>query len=1410
MSNLSLNVVIRAVTDQFTAAVNGARASLTDLANGAERSSSTLGGFHNRINGLSRSVLDFAGTLRSMASGFSILALAFGTKELIQFADSLRLIEGRVKNASSGIADFKANYAALVGISMRSGTSFAENAQMFSRINAGVLAMGGTSQDTLRQVDLLAKGLVVSGAGAAESASTIRQWSQAMASGLLRGDEFNSIMENSPRIAKALSDALHVNIGVLRTMAEAGELTAAKVAAALASQGKVIDAEYQKMPVSIGMAFEKIRTAFGQYVADADKGAGATHGIATSMEALAHNMTAVIGTLVTAGKITAVIFAGAALGSISAYLAAQWRVNQATRALIAMTSAHAEALMMDLQRTVALTTARVAQVQADIAATQATLAGTLSMGARMAATNTLNLQTQALTAATLAQTEANAALSASSWTLAGALKALPFAALNVAMAATVGYMLGDWLNGFKEVRKGALIAIDGIVSAFAWVEHAAQKAAIYLSFKPKTGEEGWKKLQQAVADLDAQYAAGKQVRADTLESLLNEADANQAVADALDVNAKSLENLKTPAETFKEKAKALTEEFNKQGKAAKENALNLETYKNTLLSLHTAMQADIEKNKTPFEKEKDKLEDKAFAQSHTPAETQRREYLKTNTAEETDALMVLWEKTKEGQQEVAKDAKALTKETLDAKLSAIKTHQDALKTANEYDLKQVANTYAAKELDLKQQYNTELITKQQLDSQLLDLERAKSTEELDIKRKLTAQTTQLELDAINAKIQAAQASNGGNYDDLINAATQKHNLPDGLVRAVMQRESSGNPNAVSSAGAQGLMGLMPNTAKGLGVTDSFDPEQNIEAGARYLKQMLVAFKGDMNAALMAYNAGETGVKRVKGDYSKLEKETQQYPGLVKDEMQTPTGNASLADNVKLKALYAEREAIQAEALAASKSLGQEEQANALEQSDAELQIKKAAFDQQKQLDEEAANASHDAALSEIDAKATASEQELALGNITQEQHLANLRDFASQRLAIELDLLDAKRALLGEDKLALAQNLHAKEALVRGYNATQKGLDNKEAQDKKAAFKSMFQPFETAMDGMVQGVLTGQQSIGKAVKNAAASILTSYAATFIKARIMNAAEWAWEVAGFGTKEGKKKAIENGTEVWHALLWVKKKALMVGHWLWETLGFAGKETAKTGIAATSEGVQTGLKVTAETAKAGAVIVGEAIQTGAVATGESARQSITFMGAIKTIGVKAAQAAAGAFSWVMTEVPWPLNIILAPLAAVAAFAGTMAFGAFSSKGGEWQVGKDGSPYILHANETVLPAGVADNFRHVVNLVQGTVAPVEPINDTITRLLNNGQIPKQLGLPDHALRLTSTVQTAANNLAKERSNADKERQSIVNTKQEATTINMHGIMLSPEDFLEKHGKTIVKVAQKQARNFNTGKKS
>ncbi|ACX52402.1 Lytic transglycosylase catalytic [Ammonifex degensii KC4] len=89
-------------------------------------------------------------------------------------------------------------------------------------------------------------------------------------------------------------------------------------------------------------------------------------------------------------------------------------------------------------------------------------------------------------------------------------------------------------------------------------------------------------------------------------------------------------------------------------------------------------------------------------------------------------------------------------------------------------------------------------------------------------------------------------------------------LPPGLVEAVARAESGLNPRAVSRAGAMGLMQLMPGTARALGVTDPFDPVQNVEAGARYLRQLLDRFGGDLRLALAAYNAGPGAVERYRG------------------------------------------------------------------------------------------------------------------------------------------------------------------------------------------------------------------------------------------------------------------------------------------------------------------------------------------------------------------------------------------------------------------------------------------------------------------------------------------------------------------------------------------------------------------
>ncbi|WP_020564131.1 lytic transglycosylase domain-containing protein [Methylosarcina fibrata] len=107
--------------------------------------------------------------------------------------------------------------------------------------------------------------------------------------------------------------------------------------------------------------------------------------------------------------------------------------------------------------------------------------------------------------------------------------------------------------------------------------------------------------------------------------------------------------------------------------------------------------------------------------------------------------------------------------------------------------------------------------------------------------------------------------NKSKFADLINQAAYKHRVDPRLVHAVIQTESAYNAHAVSSAGAVGLMQLMPDTAKRYGVTNLTDPDQNIEGGTRYLKDLIEMFTPNLELAVAAYNAGENAV--IKYNYS---------------------------------------------------------------------------------------------------------------------------------------------------------------------------------------------------------------------------------------------------------------------------------------------------------------------------------------------------------------------------------------------------------------------------------------------------------------------------------------------------------------------------------------------------------------
>ncbi|UZR28081.1 tape measure protein [Methylococcus mesophilus] len=294
---------------------------------------------------------------------------AFGAAEALQAArdlgklsDQYRNLEGRVKLAAGSQNQFTEAQRALFAIAQNNAQALTGVSQLYSRIAKGAGDMGVSQQQVLSIIDSVAKSFRISGASAEEASGATLQFSQALASGVLRGDEFNSIMEQSPRLAQAIADGLDVPIGKLRAMAEAGELTTQKVVGALQKAKASIDADAAGLPDTIEQAVVRWDNAALKFVGTSTEITRAAEAIAGAINTAAGNIDTIANGVEIAGSLLVAVLAGKGTAAVAAFAGSQARLVQAN--LAAATAARNHALNEEYNARATLAAAEAAVTNA--------------------------------------------------------------------------------------------------------------------------------------------------------------------------------------------------------------------------------------------------------------------------------------------------------------------------------------------------------------------------------------------------------------------------------------------------------------------------------------------------------------------------------------------------------------------------------------------------------------------------------------------------------------------------------------------------------------------------------------------------------------------------------------------------------------------------------------------------------------------------------------------------------------------------------------------------------------------------------------------------------------------------------------------------------------------------------------
>lgn len=487
--------------DMDTAKLISARREVDAALNGM---SGNMGRLETSVNRTERSVNSMERSMSSLTGVAKGLLAALSVQQVTEYANSWVTVSNKLVNSIRANEDLAIVTQRVFDISQDTRSSLDATATLYGRLERSTRSAGTSQADLIKLTETINKGLTVSGATTEEASSTMTQLSQALASGVLRGEEFNSISENGSRLALALSNSLGVTIGELRGMAAQGKLTTEVVVNGLLSQGDAIAKEFSNTTLTMGQSFTVATNNITKFVGESSSVISTLNVFNQAVIGISENLDVVAGLVAAA----AAIYGGRFVGALAAATTAQATNIKSTIQGIAATRTRAKE-----ELAAASVTARKAAADKSAALSALQFAEAEYQVARGSAAEAFALENVIRLRAIYVQTAAGSAL---------ANNAL---AASQAKVTTTGITMANALTALKTVTAplGGPIGVIAIIAAgwYLYAQNQAEAKKESIAFADTLPD-----VIKRLKEMNLVQVQG--ARADTLASIKNQ---KEAIAD---------------------------------------------------------------------------------------------------------------------------------------------------------------------------------------------------------------------------------------------------------------------------------------------------------------------------------------------------------------------------------------------------------------------------------------------------------------------------------------------------------------------------------------------------------------------------------------------------------------------------------------------------------------------------------------------------------------------------------------------------------------------------------------------------------------------------------------------------------------------------------------------------------------